>query len=844
VDELGTLPRLAVRQFAAILVVGDEEVFSCFLEHFPAGRYSMLFAVDDGETIECLETGEAFLVVMSVNAASPKLSRALRDARSKGSVVLGLAVAGSGAMLPDLADWIVPRDNGVDLVADAARELLEERRRWPRAAIQLPLQLEFEVEMGEQLSCRATVVRIGRGDSGQRGVVFAVPDEAAPARAYLDRLVRDALRIEHELQGTVVTVPPGVERGDGGAGPTAPDMPAVQVGDAAGAAAGDAAGEVDKAESTPLVDELKGEIWLLRDEAIRHQARLAAALASAAEDRKELEKQRGEMEERMRTLEAALEREQQRVRAAAAGAPAAPASSPAPDAAHPAPAAMKPAPIQDRLQQLRNKIVKSGPHAVVAAPAGSEATAADGAGPTTPDMCAVPAAAPARPAAPRPDVAKRTVMGFALSAAPPASAPAPTTAPARTTAPSPAVGDEVDWDSTMVDAAPRFAPHRGPIAAAGAAPPAPPIVVPAAPPLAEPPAAPPVVVAPAAAPPPAPYAGYAAPPIASPPAPSPGYPAAPPYGYPASSPPPGGSPPPVALLPTADDVAVPIDVDEVPARKRPVALYVIGGVGALCVLGLVVFFGSRLLRSSPVAKGAVAVAAAPQADAAAPSTQPAEAPALVAAADATGATAALAAPTLADASAAPVAVAAADAGGGTTAAAEAAPPAAGEGAEAAGGRPDAAPATAAPPKEPAHALTAEEKRKLRQKEREALLRRGYELTERNDHQRAREALTRALKMADDPAVRDLLALSHRRSNEPWAAAHHMEKAAASSRGAARARRYVSLGALYAQLGKRADACRAYRAALSAAPGYAPAQTQLKSCPGGTQAPSPAAPGKR
>jgi hypothetical protein len=881
-----------VRQFAAILVVGDEEVFSGFLEVFPPGRHAMLFAVDEAETIECLDTGEAFLVVMSVAAVSPKLSRALRQSRTKGSVVLGLSTVGSGTMLPDLADWIVPRDHGVPVVSEAARELLEERRRWPRAAIQLPLKmgpagaatatvvsarslfvptprtlrmgeqvpLELDVEEGEPFSCVATVVRIGRGDSGQRGVVFAVPDEAAAARGYLDRLVRDALRIEHELQGTVVAGTEAVAAEEGGAGPTAP-MAAVGA---------DGAVDQDKAESTPLVDQLKGQIWLLEDEAIRHQARLAAALACAAKDREELQKQHDEMEQRMRDLQAALEHAQRQADGTSAA--DAPAATDGAHAAQPTAGATRPAPLQDRLAALRDRIVKTGttgPHATV-----------------TPEPA--PAAAPAAPAAPaaRSAATNRTVMGFAAvagatpetimaagaaaaaaAASPAAATPAAATTPAAAAAAAPphAAGDDVDWDSTMVDrqpftaapapflAAPApTAPARAPMAFAPAPvtpapmPFAPPVVASAppapapTPPFAWPPLAPPPPVAgyPAAPPPAPPYGGQ---PLA---------PQAPPYGaYAAPAAGPGGSaaPPPRPV----PDFEVPID--EIP-RRRPVALYVVGGVGALVVLGLVAFVGLRFLRTSPSARSEVAVAAASATDAApvpaaptapavpAAATQPADPSTAATAADAAGPTAALAAAASEDASAAPVAAVGADASPAKTAAAaaEAAPADAGPAAVAAGGQVDAAPAPAAKPRVAEADLTAAERRKLKQKERETLLRRGYELIEHNQQDKAREALTRALKMGDDPAVRDLLAMSHRRSGELWSAAHHMEKAAAHSRGAAGARRYVALGALYAQLGKKSDACRAYRAALSALPTYGPAQQQAASCPGGA-GPAPKGP---
>jgi len=321
---------------------------------------------------------------------------------------------------------------------------------------------------------------------------------------------------------------------------------------------------------------------------------------------------------------------------------------------------------------------------------------------------------------------------------------------------------------------------------------------------------------------------------------------------------------------------VPVGAADAVVPRGRAGLYVAIGLGALVVLGAVGYVGSRFLFRPKVPKSVAAVNAVDPALPQPPSAEPRAA----ADADATAPTAAPAAAAGAD-GAAPVAaagaegekpVAAAGADGAAPAAVAAAPaepaaaPAAGApldaGAAAAAGKPAAepapepgkpaaepAPAARKPAAEPAlaarkpapaaaaktedAALAAAAKRKVKQKEREALMRQGYELLAKNEQSAAREALNKALKLGDDPGVRELLAMSHRRSGELAPAAVHLAKAAAASSGVSRARRYVAVGDLYLQLGKKADACRAYRSAASAAPSFEPAQKQLASKCGGT-----------
>ena len=115
-------------------------------------------------------------------------------------------------------------------------------------------------------------------------------------------------------------------------------------------------------------------------------------------------------------------------------------------------------------------------------------------------------------------------------------------------------------------------------------------------------------------------------------------------------------------------------------------------------------------------------------------------------------------------------------------------------------------------------LTARERRQVRREQRQAHLKRGWELIQRKDYARAREPLTRALKMADDAAVRDLLAhVPPARQGAVAGRAPPGEGGRAPYGSRTRARRYASLGGVYEQLAKRGEACRAYRVALAAAP---------------------------
>jgi hypothetical protein len=310
---------------------------------------------------------------------------------------------------------------------------------------------------------------------------------------------------------------------------------------------------------------------------------------------------------------------------------------------------------------------------------------------------------------------------------------------------------------------------------------------------------------------------------------------------------------------------VPVGAEDAVVPRGRAGLYVAIGLGALVVLGAVGFVGSRVLFRPKLPKSVAAVdavdpalpqppsaepRAAAGADAAAPTAAPAAAAGAegaapvaaagaesekpVAAAGADGAAPAAVAAAPAEPAAAPAAGAPLDAGAAAAAGKPAAEPAPEPGKPAAEPAPSARkPAPAPAAKTEDAALSAAAKRKLKQQEREALMRQGYELIAKNQQSAAREALNKALKLGDDPGVRELLAMSHRRSGELAPAAVHLEKAAAASSGVSRARRYVAVGDLYLQLGKKADACRAYRSAASAAPSFEPAQKQLASKCGGT-----------
>ena len=85
------------------------------------------------------------------------------------------------------------------------------------------VQLELEVESLEPLACAATVVRIGRGD--RVSAASCSPCPRRPRRSCLPRPSRaNALRMEHMLHGTIVSVPASDEEKPDASDGTAPGV--------------------------------------------------------------------------------------------------------------------------------------------------------------------------------------------------------------------------------------------------------------------------------------------------------------------------------------------------------------------------------------------------------------------------------------------------------------------------------------------------------------------------------------------------------------------------------------------------------------------------------------------
>ncbi|HEY3358668.1 MAG TPA: PilZ domain-containing protein, partial [Polyangia bacterium] len=237
----------------AIVVLGDEDLFCGFLEHFPSKQYALLCAGDVEEVQTFIEAGEPFLLVVNLDEVAPSLADTLRQARRGGAVVVGLTRGGKDPLHAALADWIVPRGEDVAALAAVLRDILAERRRSPRVALELPVRLKgageavattvsptalfvltertlragatvpltIEVDEGEELSCDATVVRVGRGESGRRGVVLGIPESAAAVRRLLQSLVERAAEVERGLRGRRAGDAPA----GGDAAPPAPPAP-------------------------------------------------------------------------------------------------------------------------------------------------------------------------------------------------------------------------------------------------------------------------------------------------------------------------------------------------------------------------------------------------------------------------------------------------------------------------------------------------------------------------------------------------------------------------------------------------------------------------------------------
>jgi hypothetical protein len=147
-------------------------------------------------------------------------------------MVLGLGrgpvVSAGGGRIDRVVD---PSD--INGVLQQAAELLGERRQRPRVDTKLCIHLEgignciakaisstslfvaadktmatcktveiSVVTAEDKLACRATVLRVGPGRSGEQGMVLGIPEHAMNFRAFLDATVRKALLVEQSRKAS------------------------------------------------------------------------------------------------------------------------------------------------------------------------------------------------------------------------------------------------------------------------------------------------------------------------------------------------------------------------------------------------------------------------------------------------------------------------------------------------------------------------------------------------------------------------------------------------------------------------------------------------------------------
>jgi uncharacterized coiled-coil protein SlyX len=221
------------------MVVGDEALYLALAEHFPAHRYRLIFAEALSDAEARWAEGDAKLLVLCGSVASaPTAAVLLGHARGAGTKII--AVVNAGELAPALTAYVdkqLPAAN-VGAVLAAAREVLEERRALPRAAVNVAVTVgsfgrlsasvispcslfipsetpidegvmtQLAVDTGDkQLRGWARVVRVGPGESGERGFVVEVQSKEHQLRDYLGGLVRGALLVGHAREQSSAAEP-------------------------------------------------------------------------------------------------------------------------------------------------------------------------------------------------------------------------------------------------------------------------------------------------------------------------------------------------------------------------------------------------------------------------------------------------------------------------------------------------------------------------------------------------------------------------------------------------------------------------------------------------------------
>lgn len=222
---------------AAILIVQEEEIFSGFLQHFPAGRYALLYAAGAAEAMALCETRPPKLIILPGGPAMAGLTEALLEVSRRKAALLAVVTGKlpSGDPPPGI-DRVVAADD-LESIIEASTDLLKERREKPRVLVEIPIRLDedgegvardlssnfMQIHTAEKLkSGQKLMVEIGWGDDPMQfatkvfkadtsvlGATVAMLEvEKNPkTRAYLDSLVKKILEVEHYLQGTSKAAP-------------------------------------------------------------------------------------------------------------------------------------------------------------------------------------------------------------------------------------------------------------------------------------------------------------------------------------------------------------------------------------------------------------------------------------------------------------------------------------------------------------------------------------------------------------------------------------------------------------------------------------------------------------
>ncbi len=211
-----------------VLIVNDEEVFAAFLQHFPAARYTLLFAAGAAEAMALCETRSPRLMVVPLANGGADLVSALRAVDHAGSAMLGLTPA-EGSVDTGGVDMTVPHSEA-DQIIEAARELLNERRQQPRVLVEFPVRigeggkgiakdisnqslvvettdrvkagatLSLEIHWGESpVSFTAKVDRVKPLGMGLQSAVLLIAKDDKETQDYLDEIIRRILEVEHYL---------------------------------------------------------------------------------------------------------------------------------------------------------------------------------------------------------------------------------------------------------------------------------------------------------------------------------------------------------------------------------------------------------------------------------------------------------------------------------------------------------------------------------------------------------------------------------------------------------------------------------------------------------------------